>query len=308
MPHLWPRSLLAALFTSIVGLLLGVLSALAQIQPPEPGLPDVGDLSLAVNAGTTLIGMTVHVPQPGTNTVFLYVLPIGGTAAAADVAVTLSVNGRSVPLTFCSRSCRTADVNLLGGDDLEVGVQDTLMAATASFQIPQLPLQDGSELLGLGQDRMHSLHSYRIEESLGPADPPIQTHYTAVSPGQTSIEASNGFEMTWIGTLRYSRNGSTQPWSVDDVGITLPVPSFVWDPQRGAAFVSPQIIGADTIDGQDTQIVAFYLPLGHSPFWFRLWVDGTGLVLKAEMRGQGHFMDQHFTDFDAPLTVWPPTD
>jgi hypothetical protein len=68
------------------------------------------------------------------------------------------------------------------------------------------------------------------------------------------------------------------------------------------------ILGADNVDGSDTLVVAFFENLGvNSPFWFRLWVDADGLVHRAEMRGQGHFMDEHYTDFDAPFTIQPPT-
>jgi hypothetical protein len=154
---------------------------------------------------------------------------------------------------------------------------------------------------------MHQLHSYSIDESLGPSDPPILTHYTSISPDQTSVVSSNGFQMTWIGTIQYSRNSPSDDWTTNDFGMTLPVPSFIWDPQHGSVFVSPQIIGTDTVEGQDVEVLGFFMKLGQSPFWFRLWVDDTGLVLKAEMRGRGHFMDQRFSDIDAPLIVARPT-
>src|SRR5207244_11466571 len=57
----------------------------------------------------------------------------------------------------------------------------------------------------------------------------------------------------------------------------------------------------------DTRILGFLLNAGRSPYWFRLWVDADGLVHRAEMRGQGHFMDQDFSAFDEPLTVDVPT-
>jgi len=60
------------------------------------------------------------------------------------------------------------------------------------------------------------------------------------------------------------------------------------------------------VDGVATKILVFYGPSGAAPFWFRLWVDATGLVRRAEMRANGHFMDQRFDDFDAPLTITAP--
>jgi len=83
----------------------------------------------------------------------------------------------------------------------------------------------------------------------------------------------------------------------------------VWDPRLPTErFIGAHIVGADNIDGFETQVVAFFENLGvNSPFWFRLWADADGLVHRAEMRGQGHFMDEHYTDFDAPFSIQPPT-
>ena len=70
--------------------------------------------------------------------------------------------------------------------------------------------------------------------------------------------------------------------------------------------VATHLLGAENVDGVDRQVLAFFENLGQYPFWFRLWADADGLVHKAEMRGQGHFMDEHYTDFDAPFTIVRP--
>ena len=87
--------------------------------------------------------------------------------------------------------------------------------------------------------------------------------------------------------------------------IDFPVSTFVWDyvPDR---VVDPRIVGDGHIDGVDTTVLSFYGPLGSAAYWFRLWVDPTGLVRRAEMRAQGHFMNQRYFDFDAPITIEPP--
>ena len=97
----------------------------------------------------------------------------------------------------------------------------------------------------------------------------------------------------------------------EDAGIPLQVPIYVWDPRPPAAtnsFVGVHIVRGENLDGVDTHVLAFFEQLGvNYPFWFRLWADADGLVHRAEMRGQGHFMDEHYTDFDAPFTIQPPT-
>jgi hypothetical protein len=70
--------------------------------------------------------------------------------------------------------------------------------------------------------------------------------------------------------------------------------------------VGAHIVGADTVDGVQTQVLTFFLDLPQTPVWFRLWADADGLVHRAAMRAQGHFMDHRYTDFDAALSIEPP--
>jgi hypothetical protein len=46
--------------------------------------------------------------------------------------------------------------------------------------------------------------------------------------------------------------------------------------------------------------------LPRSCCWFRVWGDADGLARRAEMRAQGHFMDDRYYDFDALFTIEPP--
>ncbi|MGH2688768.1 MAG: hypothetical protein ACRDKW_08180 [Actinomycetota bacterium] len=54
-------------------------------------------------------------------------------------------------------------------------------------------------------------------------------------------------------------------------------------------------------------MISFFEDRGGTPVWFRLWVDGDGLVHRAQMRAHGHFMDHRYFDFDAPFDIEPPT-
>jgi len=70
--------------------------------------------------------------------------------------------------------------------------------------------------------------------------------------------------------------------------------------------VDPRILGTARLGGTDTTILSFFGPLGSAAYWFRLWVDPTGLVRRTEMRAQGHFMSQRYSAFDAPIAIQPP--
>jgi len=64
--------------------------------------------------------------------------------------------------------------------------------------------------------------------------------------------------------------------------------------------MDPKIVGKATVDGVPTTIVAF-AACGKQglAIWFRLWVDGRGLVRQAHMRAIGHFMDHRYFDLTA---------
>src|SRR5260221_7488800 len=82
----------------------------------SPALPQADDLTFGQDAGKVLVGLTVRPAQPGPNTLLLYVMPLEGPATAADVPLTLAVNGQNVPLHTCSHTCLTANVTLTRGE------------------------------------------------------------------------------------------------------------------------------------------------------------------------------------------------
>ena len=139
----------------------------------SPALPQADDLTFGQDAGKVLVGLTVRPAQPGPNTLLVYVMPLEGPATAADVPLTLAVSGQNVPLDTCSRTCRTTSVTLVGGEHIDV-VAGGASGGTAAFDLPTLPAQNGTALLQQVQDRMHQLHTYRVDATLGPATPPLR--------------------------------------------------------------------------------------------------------------------------------------
>ena len=96
-------------------------------------------------------------------------------------------------------------------------------------------------------------------------------------------------------------------WQAEQFGFSADVPQFVWDVTPAAPLDAARIVGAERVDGVDTQIVSFFTRSGAARVWFRLWIDGDGLVHRAEMRAQGHFMSHHYYDFDSPFTIEAPS-
>jgi hypothetical protein len=272
----------------------------------SPARPQADDLTFGPDAGKVLVGLTVRPAQPGPNTLLVYVLPLEGPAAAADVPLSLAVGGQNLPLDTCSRTCRTTSVTLVGGEHIDV-VAGGASGGTAAFDLPALPAQDGTALLQQVQDRMHHLHSYRVDETLGPATPPLRAAYVFEAPDRMQLTPANGETTVWVGPTRYTRHVDSGTWQAEDFGTSLPVPSFVWDiPDSGGTYMGAHIVGAETIDGVETHVLTFFLDLPQTPVWFRLWSDPSGLVLRASMRAQGHFMDHRYTDFDTAPSIEPP--
>lgn len=277
-------------------------------QPPAQAsaLPEAGDLTFGGTAGDVLVGLSLRPGEPGPNHVLLYLLPIEGEASAGAAEGKLIANGVPVGMRACAPTCRRGEVLLQGGERLEVLVAGPDGGA-AAFQVPDLPAPDGAALLEQAQERMHLLKTFHMEEVLGPAEPPIQTVYAFQAPDRMQMEVSTGFQTVWVGGTRYLRERPDQPWRRESSSATIQVPRFTWDGAGSPRFIAPRILGVAALEGVQTQVVSFFEQVGTTPVWFRLWVDARGFVRQAEMRAQGHFMDQRYFDFDAPFTVGPPS-
>jgi hypothetical protein len=109
------------------------------------------------------------------------------------------------------------------------------------------------------QDRMHGLRSYRIHEVLGPADPPLQSDYAFQAPDRMRLDIATGAQTIFIGPTRYTRADPSSPWQAEQIGVSLAVPSFTWDPLTpGERPVAVRIVGAADVDGVSTQALAFF--------------------------------------------------
>src|SRR5258708_5665884 len=204
MPHhrFWLASG-ATIAACLIVLLAAMPSVVAaQTTPPaSPALPQGDDLTLADGAGNVLIGLTVRPAQPGPNTVLVHVLPLEGAAAAADVSVSLVINGQPVPVDFCSPPCGTAEVTLAGGEHVDV-VADNPSGGTATFDLPPLPAPDANTLLQQMQDRMHRLRTFRSDEVLRPAATPVETLYAFQAPDRMQMDSNNESHTVFGGTTR----------------------------------------------------------------------------------------------------------
>jgi len=277
--------------------------AARQATPSESALPGPGELTLGSHAGQVLVGLTLRPARPGANQAVVYLLPLEGNKAAADLKATITVGGSTSLLTACGDTCRRATLELRGDETVAVTVAGP-KGGQATFEIPKLPAPDGSAILQHAQDRIHRLQTYRLSETLSSGLTTIPSQYAFEAPNrmESTVEQSR---TVWIGDTRYVREKPGAAWQVQPGGPSIPVPSFIWDYFK--PFVDPRIVGDDRVDGLRTTVVSFAGGQKGTPIWFRLWIDPQGLVLRAQMRAPGHFMDDHYYDFDAPFSISAPT-
>lgn len=280
----------------------------AGTEPASAGRPRRGDLTLAGEADTTVVGLTLRPGEPGDNDVYAYLVPVGGEDDAAGLRASLAVaGGDPVPMDRCGVACRTTTTALEGGEELEVTVDDDGDRATASLSLPDLPAPDGTELLRAAEKRMDELETLRYDEVFGPSDPPTTSTWEIVAPDRLHgvIDRQGDHRETLrIGDRRWRREGADGDWEGGEPGgLQVTANRFIWEQDSRIAI---RIVGDETLDGVPTRQVSFFLGEHRLAIWFRLWVDDAHLVRRAEMRAQGHFMDHRYYDFDDDIDIRPP--
>jgi hypothetical protein len=250
--------------------------------------------------------LTIRPSRPGRNDLLLYLLPTDREEAAGAVPIDLTVNGRPLAVQPCGPSCARAAADLQGHERVEARIR-TRNGGTVAFDLPALPAPDGRAIFERMQARMHALKTFRVDEVLGPAEPPVRTVYAYQAPDRMQFQMDSGFQTVWVGSTRYDRPSPDAPWQAQHfVNLIMQVPRFVWDLPGAPRYLALRLAGSEQVDGVETQILAFFVHSGRTPIWFRLWVDGEGLVHRALMHAEGHFMQHRYYDFDAPFTIEPP--
>jgi copper transport protein len=279
----------------------------SRVTAGETGLPRTGDLTLGDHAGSILVGLTLEPGTPGENRAVAYLLPLEGDQAASSLTAQLSING-SAPrqLTTCSATCRQTTINIRGGETATVDVGG-VQGGTATFSIPALPATDGAALLAKAQQRIHQLHSYQLSETLTTGLTtfrPITGQYTFVAPDRM-MSTVNGAPLVWIGTTQYTRRAADQPWQLTPGAPSIKVPTFTWD--YFTPFIDPRIVDRTSVDGVPTTVVSFFGGSKETAIWFRLWIDDSGMVRRAQMTATGHFMQDVYSAFDSAPAIVPPS-
>jgi copper transport protein len=270
----------------------------------DAGLPQGRDLTLGAEAGQTLVGLTIDPAVPGPNMVTVYVNAGDGGAGARALEVAAVIDGRNVALHVCGATCRNAGIRLVGNEVVAIRVSGS-QGGAADFQLPPLPAPDGAGLVAAARIRMAELHSVTLHETLtGGTGTTITTDYQEVAPNLLQWSQPDGSATIVVGTARYTRAHSGDPWTLEPGNPAISEPAFSWG--LFAPDVAAHVVGRVQVAGVVTTAIAFFAGAPETPVWFRFYVDAQGLVRRADMSAPGHFMVQTFAGFDAPLRITGP--
>jgi copper transport protein len=279
-------------------------AAEAAAATPRAGLPASGELTMAGSAGSVLVGLSLSPGLPGPNHALVYVLPITGSAAAADIPANIAVNGAFSALHVCGDTCRQATITVKAGDTVAVDVLLAPGGGEATFVIPPLPAPPGDALLATMRAAMHALTGYQVSEVLDSGITTIKSEYASVAPDRTMWTVGDTGQTIWIGTTQYTRSGPDDLWHVEPgLGANV-VPYFVWD------FFEPlgdaHVVGHAVLGGIPTTIVSSFGNKEATAIWFTFWIDATGRVRQVAMDAPGHFMTDTYTSYNRPVSIEPP--
>ena len=160
-------------------------------------------------------------------------------------------------------------------------------------------------------NRLRSLHQYEQVTS-GPGSL-AGTHFRLQAPNRFAYRTNVGSEAITIGKRSWDKievngtsiRGAAHPWQRSSYsGGGPPFTTHTWfrfTPYAQAV----RLLGLRREHGQRIADVALYDQ--GTPTWWRLRMDlGSMRVPRARLIAQGHFMTEHYYDFNRPMTIVPP--
>ena len=116
----------------------------------------------------------------------------------------------------------------------------------------------------------------------------------------------SGVSVVAIGDTQWIKRGDAD-WQVQAAGPIVP-------PSRGDTYAGAtgfQLGNVEEIEGEQAQIVTFYLPPSGRTVaaWFAWWVGiDSGHVLRETMVSRSHYMVYNYSRFNEDFDIQPPVD
>jgi len=266
-------------------------------------------LSIADASGPFIVGLTILPPEPGQAEVRGDVLGVDPGDGLRNVRLTGSA-GSEPSVTNLSESC---GLGCFAGRvtfpraatwQLKVEIDSNRGPIAISAMVP-LPAPDGAPALARTLAAEEALRTAKMTEHLSGSvgGPAYVTTYRFEAPDKVELTLKDDTTIL-AGKLQFRRTGNG-PWDKS----SFPSPGFSWPSGYYREFwgdmAAPRILETETVVGVKAEVIAFVRP--DVPAWFRIWVRSSdGVVLRQEMRAEGHIMDQTYSALNEPLTITPP--
>lgn len=276
--------------------------------PPPAAAPDVADagVSVAENAGATLVVLSLDPGGPGLNTVRVDLRDAKGAFVPGTVRVDLDLGGSRVAGATLAGADRrgTLAVGHAGRADVRVtGLEGAAAGLDVRFSMDLPASRVAPEALARVDQAMQGLRTLRETQTLSGGGPSVTFHFEYEAPDRvryTAIDARGAaHETRLLGRDRFDRDAGGA-WTRSDLGLALKVPHSEY--AHGAARV--RLIGHERDGAQDVLELAFVQDGGT---YYRIWMGSEDhLVRRYLMMAKGHYMTGSFSDAGAPLAISPP--
>ena len=284
----------------------------AELTTTDPVLAELGDrdaLSIADASGPFIVGLTILSPRPGSAEVRVQVLGVDPGDGLRNARLQGSSGSATLDVALggaCGLGCFTGSTSFQSAGDwrLAVRIDSNRGPIVITVTVP-LPTPDGSAALARALTAEETLKSGLLTERLRGSleGPTIVSTYRFEAPDRAEI--TTGDSTTILAGEELFRRTGTGPWD----SSTFPAPGFSWPTgyyrEFWGAMAAPRLLGTETVDGVPSQVITFLRP--DVPAWFRIWVrKSDGVVIRLEMRAEGHIMEQAYSELNGPITVTPP--
>jgi len=244
-------------------------------------------LALGKHTGSLLVGIAARTGGP------VEVAALRGETPVATDQLQIQIGDRAVEAKSCGRGCSRVEAVVLDGSPARLSVRTG--SSSVSFALPARLPPTGNQFFERAKQTMDGLGAYRFTERLSSGRAGVVTDFDVQSPNRLRLRTSGGFRSVIIGRSRWDYRGSR--WERGPFPGLNVADVLMWSRAK-----HPRIVARS---GGLTELAAFGLqPV---PAWFRLAVDPSGRVLKAEMISPSHFMLHRYSDFNGPIVIRPPT-
>ncbi len=267
-------------------------------------------VSVAQGSGPFVIGLSLAPAQPGSVDFRVDVLGL----EPGDALREAEVRGRSdsgseveVPLAPCGLGCFEGNgiVDAPGEWRMSLSIVSNRGPVELDATLP-LPTPDGRAELERAIAAMEELRSARMRQNLSGrvGEPPLVSRYRFEAPDKMDIRVKDSHRII-IGATEYRKANEDDRWRKSE----WPGSPFTWPENYYRSFwrdaSAARVLGVENVKGKRYRIFSFVRP--DLPAWFRLFVRvSDGLVVRQEMRAEGHIMDDIYAELNGSIEIRPP--